>query len=51
MLRRLSLQSNNEQIIAYEQDLMQQYDANIKGQTESAITLLHYAYSNINPVN
>ena len=46
-----TINSNNEQIFSYEQDLMQQYDANIKGQTESAITLLHYAYSNINPVN
>ena len=40
-----TINTNNEQIIAYEQDLIQQYDANIKGQTESAITLLNYAYS------
>ena len=40
-----TINTNNEQIIAYEQDLIQHYDARIKGQTESAITLLNYAYS------
>ena len=40
-----TINTNKEQIRTYEHDLIKDYDINIKGQTESAITLLDYAYS------
>lgn len=37
--------TNNQQMIDYEQELIGNYDQQIKFQTESAITLLDYAYN------